>query len=502
VTVETCSSESIEIGDNSLLVNSAIQLFGEQMADKFVDEAAVVYIIGAFSAGKSRLVRELLRSHNAVDLLPISSQERQSALQVEITYGLETSLVLVNDENEQVKGFSSFPSRQEQQKYSVGSHYLRLEVPEPALSLGNIALLSDEEGSKRLLLKDMPGWNSGDSYLAEDPLEHGLVSANNLSLVYVVRANGVDSQDDLSRLEAIFTAVEEGEAYFYNGFNLVVVVTRCEDLSEYEAIRQRLEQRFQTISEQIELDEEEKFQLTVLCVDFGKESEQRDNHTFIEQFWQAILLPVQEQKQEPTEGSAWERKIRHWPAEWSVQAKLVSSLALLDSAKKAMAVFKQQDQFVCHMNRTRLLGLSNKQRREKVLRAWQKQVGEWQPSVLKLKKLKLSEAHPLAPWWNDHYWLRNLSTVLGHIDELFSQMKRSINALPNDVPDLQTYFEENVGLAYLAAEHSLRNSFYRVGESLESIQADEDQAKMIATLLSLSVMDAKYSDYLTLFETT
>lgn len=38
-------------------VQLAIQAFNENISEKIVDEMAVVHIIGAFSVGKSRLVR-------------------------------------------------------------------------------------------------------------------------------------------------------------------------------------------------------------------------------------------------------------------------------------------------------------------------------------------------------------------------------------------------------------------------------------------------------------
>ena len=153
-------------------VQLAIQAFNDKMAEKIVDEMAVIHIIGAFSAGKSRLVRELLRPHKtAHSLLPISSKERQTALPLEITYADTPHLFRIADTNTTETELFAFPSREEQQHFDASKHYLRLELPEPALLLGNVSLCSAEEGIKRAVLKDMPGWNSGDSLISENPLD-------------------------------------------------------------------------------------------------------------------------------------------------------------------------------------------------------------------------------------------------------------------------------------------------------------------------------------------
>jgi hypothetical protein len=333
------------------------------MEEKIVDESAVIHIIGAFSAGKSRLVRELLRPHKTAHaLLPISSLERQTALPLEITYA-ETPRLLRIDANKKETQLAQFPARAEQQRFDASNHYLRLELPEPALLLGNVRLCSVEEGIKRVVLKDMPGWNSGDSFVAEDPLANGLVSADNISLVYVARSNGVDSQDDLIRLQAIFAAVESLEAFFYNEFHLVVVVTRCDEDNEHEAIKQRITERLQHTLEKIGI--EDNFHLTVLCVEFGKESETLNHQTFINDFWQAVFAPIAEQKQAAT-ATNWATRIQHWQDDWHLQGKLAQSLQLIKDTQQFVARFKKQDQFIANMNNTRLYELSTQKRRDKV----------------------------------------------------------------------------------------------------------------------------------------
>jgi predicted amino acid-binding ACT domain protein len=467
-------------------VQLAIQAFNEKMSEKIIDEMAVVHIIGAFSAGKSRLVRELLLPHKTVQaLLPVSSRERQTALPLEITYA-ETSRLVRIDAVKKETVLSAFPKREEQQRFDPSSHYLRLELPEPALLLGNISLISAEEGMKRVVLKDMPGWSSGDSFVAENPLANGLIGSDNISLVYVANANRVDSQDDLTRLLAIFTAVETGDAYFYNGFSLVVVVTCCDDKSEHEAIKQRVSERLQTLAEKVDVE----LQLTVLCVEFGKESERLDHQAFVNDFWQAIFAPIAEQKQTST-ASDWATRIQHWQTDWHLQDKLAQSLRIIESIQPFVEQFKKQDQFIANMNNTRLLGLSKQERCEKVHSVWLKQVGQWQADT---QHLQLTNDHPLAQWWQD-YWLTQLHNLIKPVELLLQHMETAIQQLPIEVPDLQQYFHHRLENSYQNALTIEQSYFHCVCDAIEPILHDNNQAKLVATLLSLSLLDAKYADY-------
>ena len=471
-------------------VQLAIQAFNDKMAEKIVDEMAVIHIIGAFSAGKSRLVRELLRPHKtAHSLLPISSKERQTALPLEITYADTPHLFRIADTNTTETELFAFPSREEQQHFDASKHYLRLELPEPALLLGNVSLCSAEEGIKRAVLKDMPGWNSGDSLISENPLDNGLVGANNISLVYVTRANGIDSQDDLTRLHAIFTAVESGDAFFYNGFNLVIVITCCDDESEYDAIKQRVNERLQHLAEKVDIE----LQLTVLCVDFGKEPEDSSelNHQdFANDFWQAVFAPIAEQAQANT-ARDWATRIQQWQADWHLQDRLAQSLQIIKNAHAFIGQFKKQDQFIANMNSTRLLGLSDQDRIEKVQAAWLKQVGQWQ---IDFESLQLTDDHPLTQWWQD-YWLTQLFELINPVDALVQQMKLAIQQLPIEATDLQQYFHEHVEDSYQKALAQRQSYFHCVCDVMEPILHDNNQAKLVATLLSLSLLDAKYADY-------
>lgn len=483
---------------NLEIVEDAIKHFEEKIAEKFVDETAVIHIIGAFSAGKSRLVRELLSEHEqAKNLLPISSQERQTALPLEITYAETANLFQfeLNDYDKKIL-LNQFPTREQQMQFNPELHRLRLEIPEKNLLLGNVELVSSDEGIKRLLLKDMPGWNSGDSFISENPLAGGLVSSDNISLVYVVQANRVDSQDDYIRLEAIFKAVESFEAFFYGGFNLVIVVTHCETPEGNTAIETKLKNRLLELAEKVDFDLDES-RINVLCIDFSEKYEKYYSlNEFKSSFWTAVLNPIADKKTENT-SSYFADKLEQ--PDLQIKQPLTESLALLKQAKDFVHNFKKEQEFIQGMNNTRLLGMSEKERRAKVLNAWKKQVGELDIHKITNHSLQLPSEHPLEFWWTN-YWLKNLSIIIESVSELSTMMQNAIEQLPLEVSDLQQYFADEVESEYISVKHKMQVSFISFCHAIEPLKAQSSNATIIATLLSLSVFDAKYCDYYNLFK--
>ena len=59
------------------------------------DSVLTTRVVGEFSAGKSRLLRELLQPCTPSHLLPISSREVQTCLLLEVTYNPEPELSLI-----------------------------------------------------------------------------------------------------------------------------------------------------------------------------------------------------------------------------------------------------------------------------------------------------------------------------------------------------------------------------------------------------------------------
>ena len=108
-----------------------------------LDDATVsVRIVGEFSSGKTRLVREILGEAIPPALQPLSSLETQTLLPLEVTYGEEPRLELIRrredgDTAEVVSVLDRFPDRQEllAQVGDPEEFRLRLQVAEPRLTL-------------------------------------------------------------------------------------------------------------------------------------------------------------------------------------------------------------------------------------------------------------------------------------------------------------------------------------------------------------------------------
>ena len=67
----------------------------DQVTPKIEDGVLTIRVVGEFSAGKTRVIREILKDKIPEPFLPISSQEAQTKLQLEISYGEQDQLFLI-----------------------------------------------------------------------------------------------------------------------------------------------------------------------------------------------------------------------------------------------------------------------------------------------------------------------------------------------------------------------------------------------------------------------
>ena len=176
-----------------------LQSFAGQLeaGSDLTDGVLTARVVGEFSAGKTRFLRELLGHLIPVPLYPISSLERQTRLQLEITYGKTPTLTLIERAEDYqpakiLKDLASFPERQELGVLDPMTHRLRLALNEHRLILNDGDGFSNDKSPKRLFLIDTPGWNSGDDELAERDASSILTGYHNLALIYVSQAARVD----------------------------------------------------------------------------------------------------------------------------------------------------------------------------------------------------------------------------------------------------------------------------------------------------------------------
>ena len=216
----------------SQTVHQALQAFADQMARSTApsDGVLTARVIGEFSAGKTRLLRELLGELIPPALFPVSSLERQTRLQLEITHGEVPALTLIKREHDchpavVLKTLTQFPERDALADYNPLQHRLRLTLPEPRLILPSGDGFSDDASPKRLFLIDTPGWNSGDDVLAEDDATQIMAGYHNLALVYVTDATRLQSEKNAERLLEFLEALAGAD--FLKDPTLLFIVTHC-----------------------------------------------------------------------------------------------------------------------------------------------------------------------------------------------------------------------------------------------------------------------------------
>jgi hypothetical protein len=213
---------------------AALQSFAKKMEKEtqLKDGCLTARIVGEFSAGKTRLLKELLNEVIPADLFPVSSIERQTKLQLEMTYGEQAELTVIEREADYseakvIKKLSKFPHREDKdcQDYQPEKHRLRLSVPEPRFILPEGDGYSEEKVPMRLFLIDTPGWNSGEDDIAESDASDIMAGHHNLGLVYVTDASRLDGKTNQQRLTDFLEVLQDAD--FLSEAHLVFVVTHC-----------------------------------------------------------------------------------------------------------------------------------------------------------------------------------------------------------------------------------------------------------------------------------
>ncbi|GJI89015.1 hypothetical protein RugamoR1_21780 [Rugamonas sp. R1(2021)] len=472
-----------------------VQQFGAHMSAPVAppDSVLTVRVIGEFSAGKTRFLRELLGPCIPVALLPISSLERQTRLPLEITYGPEAELLLVERPHDAKPGvplasYEHFPHRAELSAFDPMRHRLRLAVPESRLILRQGDGYG--EGARRLALIDMPGWNSGDDALAESDASTLLTGHWNLALGYVCQASRLDGEWNQDRLTEFLQAIA-GADFIGDRCSLLFIITQCpsEDRSRLEALA-----RARVLEAWSELDEEpEQLDLLVLSADFSAMS-LAELQWFRQSCWRHLLAPLQDE-QEPQH--PWLPAIQAWSDEWAIRPRLQLTQQVLERAGMMLYKARKGDEFLGGMNMYRLIGLGDAERYAKLQAAWLRQLGAdvQQDTRLMLDGLELPSDHPLHAWWT-HYWLPQLNATLAPARYFFAAADLAFRDLSADAPDLQQYLQKGLASPYATAISQMNSGFVRLIDTSRALVGEAAPQKVVATLLTLSMLHVSSEPYI------
>lgn len=451
--------------------------------------------VGEFSAGKTRLLRELFGDQIPPALFPISSLERQTRLPLEITFGDSPTLTLIQREDDYspantLDAFAHFPERNELTHLDPMQYRLRLAINEPRLILPNGDRYSYDESPKRLFLIDTPGWNSGDDEIAELSAASLMTGHHNLAVVYVCQAARLDGATNADHLRDFMSALADAEADFLGQAKLLMVITAC---PEKDAAH--IKQRAQDLAYRLwdELDREaDKLELDIFCVDF-QDLPTRDLQRFRDRFWHCLLAPLGHSTT-PINANPWAAALKRWPAGWDISPQLLESAQLLERGKNLLDKARIGEEFVAGMNMYRLLGFKSAELREKVLKTWLRQLASDTATLKDWTVPSLPEGHPLAQWWL-HYWQVELEQLINPVRNFFATAQRTINRLTPDIEDLQQYLDQQLAAEHDVATSAITGSFACLVQGLPALCKEPAVEKRVATLLSLSLLQSRYEDY-------
>ena len=481
------------------LVTDSMLHFSEKMGNghaQIEDGVLTARVVGEYSAGKTRVIREILANKIPEKYLPISSLEAQTRLQLEISYGQTDELYLIEksedyDEATIIEQLAQFPSRAEVINYSPEDYRLRLLIDEPKFILAKGDGYTEDNQPKKLFLIDTPGWNSGDDALAEKDAHQYFVGEHNLAIIYVCHANRLDGEINKAKLDNFLEAL--GDAMFLTGkAHLHIVITHCQKDSQQrlsQRMKERVLQQWQAL-----YFEPEKLELKIKALDFAEMSE-KDIDDFRTSFWQELLKPVGTEKFEFTQGYA--EQILNWSDSWDIRKTVFKQIENLRKMQQILNLACVDGQFIQNMNMTRLLGLSQEQMIERLTERWLRQIQA--PNIDGLKELQtyapLFEEHPLYEWWNQ-YWLANLSVMSKKFTKYIETVENTIHTVTPEVDDLQSYLSKNISPEYFNITGYFANtSFDLVIQVIEQQMYSLSLEKFIATLLKLSVLQSRYEDH-------
>lgn len=477
---------------------NALEAFAAQLGASLTpqDGCLTARVVGEFSAGKTRLLRELLADDLPPALFPVSSIERQTKLQLEITHGERPELTLVRRENDYspaqiLETLAAFPERAQldAQQYSAHQHRLRLSIPEPRLLLPDGDGYQEQQVPMRLFLIDTPGWNSGEDEIAEADAGDILSGSYNLCLVYVTDVRRLDGQTNAQRLNAFLQQLADAD--FFGKTNLLFIVTHC-PIADQARFQQKAHQLVLQLWQELGCEADDLL-LNINCVDFDLFNDEA-RAQFRQQFWQHLLAPLGRQA-DVLNNEPWVSQLRHWPTEWDIQPYIHLTKQRLEAAQQLVDKLSPNSEFIKGMNMDRLMGLNQQRMQQRLLEVWLRQVGY--PSLEALQQAlqpipALPDEHPLAQWWQ-HYWLRGSEAALQPVRYFCQTLPQVITQVDEQLSDLAAFLQLQLEEPYLQALLNHESSFTCLVHSAQAL-SDAPIEKRIASLLALSLVDCYYRD--------
>lgn len=354
------------------------------------ESEATIRVIGEYSSGKTRFLRNLLGDKIPPALAPVSSLETQTLLPLEIMHGEPTRLELVRragdwEQATVIEVLDHFPEREELAAKKLVGCRLRLFVDEPRLVVDD----NESRPPKLLRLIDQPGWNSEDDIQGWENL--GLSDEwENLALVYVCKLYRLDSDTNQKNLAMFIDALQDGDLLMAKKpLPLFFVLTDCppeERRTKAKIFRERVEALIR---------DPVLFTLKVAAADFAAVDE-KNLEALRASFWGHVL--PDSDSSPPLKGAAL--AISRWRPDWALRPWLAQSAAWLAGIREMARGLKPHGKYMGKRTMAYFEGLSGVKLAEKAVREWRKELGPRYAAenTAALEPPDLPPDHPLRPW--------------------------------------------------------------------------------------------------------
>ncbi len=465
-------------------LSDALEFLENSLQPQCRDSEITVRIVGEFSAGKSRLIRELLTgivSEELLpeDLLPVSSLKKETLVPLEITYGDSVALWEIRKENdfdknpEYIRQWDHFPQREEFSfsAEQLRQHRLRLTVPHKALMVDKHPVYPDQKGPFRIFLIDTPGWNSGES----DPSAYTVADGDAMACVYVVHSNRLDSQTNQEELKTMLEKLREYEDLI-EPLNLPVYVTHWTGNPSDSQWRKEIAQRLQDTAEEAGFDDA---LIPIEYLDFDT-FDNAERAAFQKNFWEKLRAGWAETV------SASSREIRMDDPEFF--PLLISVADKIEKARQILDNFRTGDEFIPHMNMTRVKAYPQEQWTDLLQKKWGIFSG---PDIGNSQIPEMASDHPLCAWWNS-ILLQQMKTGLSDVKHLTDTAKQSLSRIDRNTSDLNVFLTDSLGMLYEETRQKFLWTAGLMPPSLtESIRRRENLTQIIATLIAISICQSE-----------
>lgn len=489
------------------IISTTLRQFKEtyKAERKLTDGVLTARVIGEFSAGKTRILTELLSNLIPENLSPVSSLQPETRLQLEITYGDTAELTLIEKPNDRTQGkvikkLNTFPSREQSLTYDPDIYRLRLSLPCEYFVLNGDGY-SEGNDPKRLFIIDMPGWSSGNDAIADKNANEMFLGEYILSLVYVSNASRVDGIDNAKRLEEFLSAMYYSA--FLDVYKLLFVVTHCPD-KEKQKFQQRAKELVYKIWTENLHNDAKDLELDVFCVDFATINTS-ELIKFREDFWQSLLSQLSDEMRAKSQQKMlnWLRNIDTKNIDLNINEMVNDSYKLITNAQNLLTNAMQQGEFIFGMNKHRLIGLSLNESKAKIKSTWYRQIDLSLNNLSQIVdkklnsnfKINVTEENPLYYYWKN-YWNEKLLNIIRPTINFFKEMDNVLNNLSeNNIENLNDFIFDKL---YNSYEHCLiqyhNNPFIELVNVLYNLISKNNQqnqnSKLVATLFTLSLLES------------